>query len=204
VKDRKPSSTGFRPASVVVRDLIRSATPRAERAPKRPDRAVELYCSRVLTVRSLAGSCVATVSITESDRIRLTVAARAFLAEGAKSKRKAEGDVSLPIDATDAGPVLAVQLDALPDGLAPGAVLTSIKVMFALDLLAQVPTIRALVGKLVLAEAEIVAAPVSLAPVSMIGLTDADVGLEEDPIAQEKAERYLLAALAYQSRRRAA
>lgn len=40
--------------------------------------------------------------------------------------------------------------------------------------------------------------PVTLPPVTMSTITDSDIGLKDDPIAQEKAERYLMAVLANQ------
>ncbi|AYO84057.1 hypothetical protein EBB05_18490 [Methylobacterium brachiatum] len=46
-------------------------------------------------------------------------------------------------------------------------------------------------------EADLGPPPVSLAPITMSSLTDADVGLPDDPLAQERAERFIAAAIAY-------
>lgn len=203
---RKPSPLPgtYRLARDVVRDLLRDATPKAERTPKRPDHAVTPAGNRVLSVVPGLGSHTVTITLSESDAIRLRVAARDFMARGAKARRKAEGEIALPIGANETSATLRVVLDVLPDGIAPGIVLSSLRVTFALDALAELPTIVALAGKLALAEAEVTVAPVSLAPITFTDISDSDIGLKPDPIAQERAERWLMAAIAFQNRRKAA
>lgn len=191
----------FKPAADVVASLLREATPRSQRLPRRPSSAVELAGNRVLTVRSLDGFHAVTVALSESDRVRLTVGAQTFMAEGAKKLRKAEGDIILPITASDAGPVLDVQLDALPSALAPGSILFKMKVSFTLDALADVPTIRALGDNVVLEKAEDIIVPVSLGAVTLGPLPQIE-GVDDDPVAQERMERWLTAALAFQDKQR--
>ncbi len=108
----------------------------------------------------------------------------------------------MPITATDDGLVLAVHLDAAPDGLIPGAVLRVLRVGFGIDTASdETPAVIAVTEKVILAEAEIIAVPVTLAPATVTGgLTDADVGLPADPVAQLRAETFLKAAIAYRMR----
>lgn len=45
--------------------------------------------------------------------------------------------------------------------------------------------------------------PVSLAPTTMYEITDADIGLPDDPVAQARAEDYVRAAIAFRHRQHA-
>jgi hypothetical protein len=200
MKSRKPITRpgAFRPAAQVAAALLREATPKRQRTPRHPVSGVELHDTRVLTVRPTAGSMVATVAVTASDNIRLTVAVREFTCRG---KRKAEADVVLPIATTTEGPVLTVHLDAMQDGLAPGAVVSVMRVGFRIDSFAETPAVLAMAEKVALAETEITAAPVTLAPATTSGgITDSDVGLPHDDVAQERAERFLRNVYAFQMR----
>ena len=205
----KPTArSAFRPVSDIYRDLIRDLTPKElrlpkpKREPKRMASAVELLGVTVLSVTPTTDGYAATVTITRSDQIRLDVGARTFMLEGSKTKRKAEGGVTLSFGEGDVGPTLIVRLANIPAGLVPGALISTMRVSFGHETSGESATIIAIADNVVVAEAEVTIAPITLGEVYLGPLIPVE-GVDEDPIAQAKAERWLVAALAYQDKQRA-
>ncbi|MGE8128869.1 hypothetical protein ACQKQD_18000 [Methylobacterium sp. NPDC080182] len=198
----------FRPASAVARDLLRLSTPKALRPKritrsKRPNASIDLPGIPVLHVRQ--GALVLT--LTPSFKIAVGACATDALRAAKVSKT---GALHLPFAELERGPVLVVNVPEMPAGVQAGTML-DVRARFEVDVMAEIPTVTATATRISLSipaprkdETEIPAS-ITLPSIGGPPVTDESLGLPPDPdgIAQQRAERFLTAAIAFRNRRAA-
>lgn len=105
--------------------------------------------------------------------------------------------VTRPVIEQDGEPALIVRLQAPPPGIEVGASV-DVSAVFRLADLYDVPAVEAVISTIRVRRRPTGPAKITLPEVgAWPALTDADVGLTDDPVAQDRAERMIRAAVGY-------
>lgn len=190
----------IRPVADVTRDLLRLYTPKALREPEPKRRRsaktaapVDFKNLRVLAREDHDDIAMITVALSASDLILARISIKEALTLNALSIGAA---VQWPTIQHDGLPALVLRVPDAPIGLKVNRLL-DVSAVFDLDKTFAEPAIVAVVSRMRLRRA-VGGAPITLPAVGTgPSLTDEDMGLEPDPVAQARAEAFIRAAIAY-------